>query len=214
MSRVTATPFHDLPVAGRHLCGLAWMDGLLWYSDADTEDIVAVDPESGRATAHIPCRGVATGLTDVDGGPELIQIVGPDKRLRRIHSGSGAARAEIPNPRPGRALCGIAQRGSEIWLGYRAPGILERRSYPDLELLGSMDLDHDVADVTFVGELVAFADHTAATISVVDPASLRIDVEIDVEGGPTGLTWDGSRLWYCDYTNFLLRGVDVPVGAL
>jgi hypothetical protein len=44
---------------------------------------------------------------------------------------------------------------------------------------------------------------------LVDREKRRVAKTIKVQGNPTGLTWDGRRLWYCDHTNLVLRAVDI-----
>jgi hypothetical protein len=57
--------------------------------------------------------------------------------------------------------------------------------------------------------LVAFADYAQARVTLLDPARRRVVTVIPVDGNPTGLTWDGHRLWYCDYATAHLRAVEV-----
>lgn len=211
------TTLHEtasIPVEGAHLCGLAWLDGLLWYSDAGLEEIVAVDPAGGDVAARLRCPGVRTGLTAAAGGAQLVQVVGHDKRLRFVDRHSGTVVAERSNPRPGGELCGLHDTPDGLWTGYKRPPVLELRRHADHEPLVSVSVDEDVADVTGVGELVAFANHPDRRINVVDPRAGRIVRTIAVAGQPTGLAWDGARLWYCDYGAGRLGAVEVDAEEL
>jgi hypothetical protein len=46
-----------LAVEGEQLCGLAWLDGLLWYSDAGLEAIMAVDPVTAAVVTRLAHPG-------------------------------------------------------------------------------------------------------------------------------------------------------------
>jgi hypothetical protein len=54
-----------------------------------------------------------------------------------------------------------------------------------------------------------FANHRDGRLNVVHPGLARIVTVVPVAGHPTGLTWDGARLWYCDYGAGRLRAVEV-----
>jgi hypothetical protein len=203
-------------VEGAHLCGLTWLEDLLWYSDAGLEQIIAVDPASGAVAARVACPGVRTGLTAAGGGggAQLVQVVGADKRLRVIDPHSGDILQERPNPRPGGELCGLHDTAIGIWTAYQRPAVLDLRRHDDHESIVSISVDEDVADVTSVGHFVVFANHPDARLNVVDPGAGRIVQVIPVTGSPTGLTWDGKRFWYCDYGAGRLRAVEVDIEEL
>jgi len=203
-----------LRVEGAHLCGLAWLGGLLWYSDAGLEQIIAVDPTTGVVASRLPCPGVRTGLTAADGRTRLVQVVGDDKRLRAIEPHTGEVLEEYPNPRPGGELCGLHDTADGLWTGYQRPPVLDLRRHVDHEPIVSIPVGEDVADITVVGEFVVFANHPDARLNVVDPGTGRIVKVIPVAGHPTGLTWDGGRFWYCDYGAGHLRAVEVDVEEL
>ncbi len=198
-----------IPVEGRHLCGLAWLDGLLWYSDGTLDQIIAVDPENGEIAERLTCRGVRTGLTAADEGRRLLQVVGGDKRLRALEPHTGEVLEEYPNPRPGCELCGLHDTADGLWMGYQRPPVIDLRRHADREALVSLPVRDDVADLTVMRGLVVFASHRGRRLNVVDPRAERIVEVIPVAGCPTGLTWDGTRLWYCDYPTSHLRAIEV-----
>ena len=201
----------SLRVEGSHLCGLAWLDGLLWYSDAGLEEIVAVDPATGAVASRLPCPGVRTGLTSAGAGTRLVQVVGPDKRLRSIDPRTGDMLGELPNPRPGGELCGLHDTPGGLWTGYQRPPVLDLRRHEGLDAIVSIPVDQDVADLTVAGDYVVFANHPEARLNVVDPEARWIVETIPVEGNPTGLTWDGERFWYCDYSAGRVRSVEAEL---
>jgi sugar lactone lactonase YvrE len=204
----------ELRVEGDHLCGLTWLDGRLWYSDAGLEEILAVAPETGAVEARLPCPQVQTGLTATADGARLVQVVAHDKRLRTLDPATGDVLDETPNPRPGGELCGLHDTAAGLWTGYQRPPVLDLRRHGDLAAIGSIPVSEDVADLTVAGPFVVFANHRDARLNVVDPAAGRIVATVPVPGGPTGLAWDGERFWYCDYGARLLRAVEIELGAL
>jgi glutamine cyclotransferase len=199
----------EIPVPGGQLCGLTWRDRLLWFSDAELDQIVGMDPKTGRVVRHIECPEVRTGLTAVDGN--LLQVAGLKRVLRLIDFKSGETIREFPNPRDGIELCDIEATASGIWLGYEDPPMLDFRSPQTFELIDSIPVAEPVAGVTVVGECVAYSSYTTAHLHLIDPRKKRVLATIDVSGNPTGLTWDGRLLWYCDYTNVTLRAIKSPM---
>jgi hypothetical protein len=198
----------DIPVEGERLCGLTFVDGLLWFSDASLEQILAVRIDNGQIERRIVCPGVRTGLSHF--GRHLIQVVTAARVLREIDIDSGAILRELPNPRPDRELCGIETCRKGIWLGYRDVQRLDLRRYHDLKLVDTIAVDDDVAGVTVVDRFIAFASYPKALIHLVDPQAKLVVASIGVPGNPTGLTFDGRRIWYCDYNTSQIRAIELP----
>jgi hypothetical protein len=196
----------DIAVAGQRLCGLTWVDGVLWFSDAGLEQILAVDPESGRIVRTIACPEVRTDLTHVDN--RLVQIAGPAKDLRVIDVRSARVEAVRRNPRPGAELCGLEVEGDLVWMGFRDPALIDCRRWSDLSLIASVPVEQPVAGLTVAGGRIAFACYPLGTINVCEIGTGNVVSQFRVAGNPTGLTWDGERFWYCDYTNVRLRAVE------
>jgi glutamine cyclotransferase len=184
------------------------MDNLLWYSDSVLEQIIAVEPATGKVVHKLECPEVRTDLTAL--GPYLVQVVGETRKLRIIDPDSGKVVEEWANPRPENKLCGLEASDAGIWLGYRDPPVLDLRSPYNLELLDTIPVNREVAGLTVIGRFVLFASHAGSQLSVLDPATKTISSTIAVAGHPTGLTWDGSRVWYCDYSSVQLRAIEVP----
>jgi hypothetical protein len=67
-----------------------------------------------------------------------------------------------------------------------------------------------VAGVTVSDNYIAYADHRAGVINLVDSALRHEVAKISVNGNPTGLTWDGNWIWYCDCKTLQLRAIEVP----
>lgn len=205
--QVDAGSVCDIPVRAQRLCGLTWLNSALWFSDAGLEQIFAVNPESGAVVKAIDCPGVRTGLTRL--GQNLLQVVGLERSLRVIDPETGQGLKEFPNPRPGLELCGIEMTSAGLWLGYQHPPQLDLRAAPDFKLKDHMRVDRPPAGVTATERFVAFADF-AGSIQLLDLDRGKQALSVGVNGNPTGLTWDGRRFWYCDYTTLQLRAIEVP----
>jgi len=157
---------------------------------------------------------VRTGLTASAAGIRLVQVVGDDKRLRVLAPDGGDVLEEPPNPRRAGEPCGLQDTSAGLWTGYKRPAVLDLRRHDDLEPLVSIPVREDVADMTVVGDAVVFANHPDARLNVVDVTARRVVRTIAVAANPTGLTWDGERLWYCDYGASRLLAVEVDADEL
>jgi len=202
----------EIPVPGKQLCGLTWKNELLWFSDGELDEIMGVNPQTGEIVRHIECPEVRTGLTTVDGN--LLQVVGANRTLRQIDIATGQITREFPNPRAGLELCGIETTAAGIWFGYQDPPMLDLRDPHRFELIDSIPVAEQVAGVTVTDKYVAFSCYATAHVHLIDSRMRKEAVAtLEVSGNPTGLTWDGRLLWYCDYTNLLLRAVEVPIDS-
>ncbi|GAB3974154.1 hypothetical protein GCM10029978_055060 [Actinoallomurus acanthiterrae] len=198
----------DIPVHAMKLCGLTWTGQYLWFSDAVRNRIAALDPATGQVIRSHPCPGVRTDLTTIGG--HLVQVAGADRVLRFIDPESGEILRELPNPRPGNTLCGLEATRHGLWLGYEDLRTIDLRDLDDLRLVTSVPVRHRIAGVTVSDVYLAYADYRGATINILELASGREVASISVNGNPTGIAWDGSFIWYCDYTTFQLRAIEVP----
>lgn len=198
----------DIPVRALKLCGLTWSGEFLWFSESVLNQIMALDPVTGEVVHRISCPEVRTDLTTMAGN--LIQVVGEHRALRVIDPGTGEAVMELPNPRPGSVLCGLEATRHGVWFGYEDPRMIELRSTDGWRLIDTIRVGHGVAGVTVSDNYLVYADYRGGTINLVDINRKREAASYDVAGNPTGVTWDGSRIWYCDYTTLQLRAIEVP----
>lgn len=198
----------DIPVRALKLCGLTWSGEFLWFSEAVSNQIMALDPVTGSVERRIPCPGVRTDLTTLAGN--LVQVVGDARDLRVIDPASGDTVLEMRNPRPGHVLCGLEATKDGIWFGYEDLRVLDLRSAQNGELLDTIPIPRAVSGLTVSDRFLVYAEHQAGTINLIDVALRRQVASYDVAGNPTGITWDGRRIWYCDYTTLQLRAIEVP----
>lgn len=198
----------DIPVRALKPCGLTWSGEYLWYSDAVLNQIIAVDPATGIVDMRLSCPEVRTDLTTI--GANLVQVVGDRRALRVIDPNSGDTVTEVSNPRPDNVLSGLEATRHGVWFGYEDRPFVDLRSSDDWRLIDVVPVRRSVAGLTMSDRYLAYADFRAGTINLVDIDAGREVACYDVAGNPTGLTWDGSRIWYCDYTTLQLRAIDIP----
>jgi hypothetical protein len=198
----------DIPVRALKLCGLTWSGNCLWFSEGVLNQIIAVDPVTGEVEHRIACPGVCTDLTTMGG--HLVQVTGRERALRVIDPGTGCTVTELPNPRQDAVLCGLEATRHGVWFGYEDRRIVDLRDVNGLALIDTISVAHPPAGITVTDDYLVYADYKNGTINLVDLASKREVACYDVAGNPTGLTWDGSRIWYCDHTTLQLRAVAVP----
>ncbi|WP_433872558.1 hypothetical protein [Saccharopolyspora sp. CA-218241] len=198
----------DIPVRALKLCGLTWSGEFLWFSESVLKQIMAVDPHTGAIEHRLDCADVRTDLTTLGGN--LVQVAGERRDLRVIHPQTGAVLGEHPNPRPGNTLCGLEATRDGLWLGYEDLRVIDLRSPVDFTLIDTFRVERGVAGVTVSDGYLVYADYRSGLINLVDIDSGREVAAYWVHGNPTGLTWDGRRIWYCDYATFQLRAIEVP----
>ncbi|MDL4776683.1 MULTISPECIES: YncE family protein [Thermomonosporaceae] len=198
----------DIPVRALKLCGLTWTGQCLWFSEAVSNQIMELDPATGEVARRIPCPEVRTDLTTLDG--DLVQVAGERRALRVIDTESGGTVEEKPNPRPGNVLCGMEATRHGLWLGYEDLRVIDLRDPDDLRLIGHYPVRHAVAGVTVSDGFVAYSDYKGGTINLIDLERGTEVASISVAGNPTGIAWDGTRIWYCDYTTLQLRAIEIP----
>lgn len=198
----------DIPVRALKLCGLTWTGQHLWFSEAVSNQIMELDPGTGEVTRRVPCPGVRTDLTTIDG--RLVQVAGDHRDLRVLHPETGDVLAERPNPRPQNVLCGMEATHHGLWLGYEDLRTIDLRDPEDLRLIASYRVSRPVAGITVSDGFVAYADYRGASINLLDLQRGAEVASVSVHGNPTGIAWDGSLIWYCDYTTLQLRAIEIP----
>jgi len=196
----------DVSVDAEDLCGLTWLGQFLWFADALREQVVAVDPYSAATVQTLACPGLRVGLATYGG--HLVYVAGPDLRLHVVDPGTGAQVDRFDNPRPGQVCTGLEGGRSGLWLGY--PGRLELRSPADLALVTTVELPGVPTGVAVTDRYLICSNRWDESITIVDPVLEQAVLPINVHGAPTGLAWDGTRIWYCDSAHSRLRAIDVP----
>lgn len=204
---ISAGSGRDIPVRAIDPCGLTWSGELLWFSESVSDQILAIDPGTGAVVHRVPCPEVRGDLTTIAG--KLVQVVGDRLALRFLDPSTGELVQELPNPRPGNRLCGLEATSVGIWFGYADLRTAELRSPIDLELIDTVHLRRQVAGLTASDRYVAYSHRQTGTINLVDIERGREVASYDVAGNPTGVTWDGTRIWYCDWGTLQIRAIEV-----
>ncbi|MBM7774168.1 hypothetical protein JOD54_004372 [Actinokineospora baliensis] len=198
----------DLPLQALELCGVTWSGEYLWYSESFTGRITAIDSVTGEPSGQIDCTDIRADLTTLDGC--LLQVVGDRRDLRMLDPETGAVLGELANPRPGHALTGLEACRDGLWLGYQDLKVLDLRDPTDLHLIDCVPVRRPPSGVAVSDGYVVYSDHKGSMITLVDTSARREQVSVRVWGNPTGLTWDGSLIWYCDHATLQLRAVELP----
>lgn len=193
-----------LPAPGEYMCGLTWAEGLLWHSDQGALQIYAIDPADGRVVTRFRCAWVRADLAF--DGAVLCQIGGRPKRLVLVDRETGAVTGKLPVlPSNGRVTG--AELGPEgMWMCLRNPMVVQLRDYPGLRVLR----EHPVpgaspSGLTYARGMVVYGEFEPGALHAIDAATGEHAGSVSLPGRPTGITWDGERLWYCDFPHRVLR---------
>jgi len=63
--------------------------------------------------------------------------------------------------------------------------------------------------LTYADGTIVYGEFEPGLLHAVDAATGEHLGSAPVAGRPTGLTWDGERVWYCDFPNRSLRTFDL-----
>jgi hypothetical protein len=206
MTAAPAAPPHVVAAPGTYLCGLTWDGRLLWHSDQVAARVYAIDPGDGVVVRSFPSGWVRADLAY--DGRLLAQVGGRPKRLALIDPADGAPAGTLPILPANDRTTGIEIAPDGLWALLRGPNVVQLRTYPELEVVREHRVPGDApSGLTVVGPYVVFGDFAAATLHVVDRATGEHVRSAAVQGKPTGMTWDGERLWYCDFPARALRAL-------
>jgi outer membrane protein assembly factor BamB len=204
----SAATVASLPAPGEYLCGLTWDGVHLWHSDQGARKIFALDRATGSVVREFRCGYVRADLAY--DGSVLCQVGGRPKRLVLVDRRTGAiiGRREVL-PASGR-LTGIELGTEGLWLCLRAPTVVQLRDYPAM----TVRVEYPVrgggpAGLTYANGVVVYGEYEAGRLHAIDAATGAHLASARVVGRPTGLTWDGERLWYSDFPNRRLRAINL-----
>lgn len=207
----TGPVVRSLPAPTSYMCGLTWDGELLWHSDQDAGLIVAVDPADGRVVRSLSCEQVRADLTW--DGARLLQIGGRPKRLVVVDPDSGnvVGQRELL-PANGRTT-GAEMTSDGLWTCLRTPTTVQLREPEHLGVVREHLVDGaSPSGLTVANGVVVHGDFDEGVLRATDATTGAALGRLAVPGRPTGVTWDGSLLWYCDFPGRAFRAV--PLDAL
>jgi hypothetical protein len=197
-----------LPTPGDYLCGLTWDGKYLWHSDQDALAIYALDRADGSVVRQFACPFVRADLAF--DGVRLCQVGGRPKRLVVVDRDTG----EITGTRPIAPASGRvtgAEFGPEgLWLVLRSPTVIQLRDYPEMSVRRELSVPgSSPSGLTYADGVVVYGDFESQMLHAVDAITERYLAATRVDGRPTGLTWDGEHVWYCDFLGRAARAIEL-----
>ncbi|ATY12038.1 hypothetical protein CU254_17380 [Amycolatopsis sp. AA4] len=197
-----------LPAPGSYLCGLTWDGTLLWHSDQEAGTVFAIDPADGSVRRELACPRARADLAC--DGVSLLQVGGRPKRILQLDPGTGQLRGEKEVlPASGR-LTGIEFGTDGLWMCLRGPTVVQLRNYETMLVEREFPVDGDSpSGLTCLPGMVCYGDFDDALVRAIDPESGKPLGALRAPGRPTGMTWDGEHLWYCDFPARALAALDV-----
>lgn len=187
----------SLPAPGNYLCGLTWDGRHLWHSDQDAGTIVAVDPAGGSVVRTLGCSRVRADLTYHDG--RLCQVGGRPKRILLIDPETGDIVDQKQVHPPSGRLCGIEMGPEGMWMCLRNPAVVQLRDFDTMSVQRELPVEGAPSGLTYVDGVVLYSEFEGGVVRAVDTVTGALLAAVTVAGHPTGMTWDGKRLWYCDF---------------
>lgn len=200
-----AEVLRSLPAPGAYLCGLTW-DGLrLWHSDQRAGRVYALDPDDGTVLHTIPCPGARADVTWQDG--RLWQIGERPKRFLVLDPQTGeVVERRAIRPSSGR-VCGAEARPDGVWVCLRRPAVVQLRSTETVAVLREFPVAGNPSGLTEVDGVVYYTDFEDVVVRGYDVTTGEQVFAQAATGSPTGLTYDGRHLWYCDFPGAALRAI-------
>lgn len=202
-----------LPAPTAYLCGLTWDGALLWHSDQDARTIFAIDPADGTVARSLACARVRADL-GYDGA-RLVQVGGRPKRLLLIDPATGESAGEKQVLPPSGRLTGIEFGPEGLWMCLRGPTVVQLRNYATMAIEREYRVGGESpSGLTYVDGMVLHGDFGDSTVRACDARTGAQIGAFRVPGRPTGMTWDGRHLWYCDFPARALRAIELDTALL
>jgi glutamine cyclotransferase len=201
---------HSIPSPTNHLCGLAWVDGFLWYSDGEESTLYRLDPVNGETLTVYEIPRVNASLS-YDGGylwqvTGVGRLAGP-KTVTKIDPESGKVLDVVGLGVDSMCVAGVEVRGEEVWLGLEQRGRLQQRRLHTGEIIRDYRVEPRIAGVAAAGSVLFYCEYDQRLLVEVDPGTGAEMARYRLEGNPTGVTWDGRHVWYNDYSGKKIRKV-------
>ena len=204
VAEVTAT----IPGPAAYMCGLTWDGTWLWQSDQDAARIYAVDSADGTVRREFACPSVRADLAF--DGEHLVQVGDRPKQLVLVDRDGGEIVGRKPVPPASGRLTGVELGPEGVWMVLRGPTVVQLRDYESMAVVHEFAaLGESPSGLTYAGGTVVYGDFDDGALRAMDARTGRHLGTIAVPGRPTGLTWDGRRLWYCDVPGRSFRALEL-----
>ncbi len=188
-----------LATPGRAPTGLAHDGRLLWLADRLSDELYAVDPESGEVVRSLPSPGfIPRGLAW--DGHYLWVVDGEENRIVQLDPDSGLTLKSLESP--ARVPQGLAWDGTGLWLADDGDDVVMRISTADGTTIERFAAPmRSTTGLTWWNGYLWAADRREDRIYLIDP---RHDGEVVLSiaaPGPyaRGLAAVGDALWVADY---------------
>jgi outer membrane protein assembly factor BamB len=196
-----------IPGPAAYMCGLTWDGSWLWHSDQDAARIYAVDSADGTVRREFGCSAVRADLAF--DGVHLVQVGGRPKQLVLVDRDSGEIVGHKPVPPASGRLTGVEFGPEGVWMVLRGPTVVQLRDYESMAVVREFTArGESPSGLTYADGTVVYGDFDDGVLRALDPGTGRHLGTIAVPGRPTGLTWDGQRLWYCDFPGRSFRAIE------
>ena len=106
-------------------------------------------------------------------------------------------------------MTGVEIGPEGLWVCLRAPTVVQLRDYPTMQVMREFAvLGAGPSGLTYADGIVVYGEYEAGMLHAIDPTTGSYIGSTRVGGRPTGIAWDGVRLWYCDFPSRVIRAID------
>jgi len=187
-----------IPAPGPTGTGLTRAGGLLWVADHGLDELLAVEPGSGKVVRRLKSPGYRPGGLAFD-GRQLWNVDVLQARLYRIRPGDGLVTRTVPSPvAVPRAL---AWDGRALWVSDDASKAIHRVDPLDGTTISEIPFPgRSVDGLTWDGRYLWVADRLADRLYAVDTRHGEVVVIFNAPGPhASGLAFADGRLQVLDY---------------
>jgi YVTN family beta-propeller protein len=185
--------------AGTTPCGIAFAGGSVWVARLGTNDLVRVDPASGRITKRIPVGGQ---IWDMEADGDVVWISDQSQgQVVRLDARSGRITARQP---AGAMPSGMAVANGQVWIANTAEHTVSRLDPVTAKVVERVPVGH-AGPTWFAADgsdlwVTSAGDNTAQRI---DAATGKVAASIPVAAVPRDPGLAGGRLWMPSSTGLL-----------
>jgi YVTN family beta-propeller protein len=212
---LSGPPVHTYPV-GDSPRAILPLDGEVWVTNGLDSTLVELQAQGcqdsndpcGKALGTYPVDDLPVGLADLDGSVWVAAAL--HQTLTPFDPASHQSGAAIQLPDVPSAV--LAADGS-LWILSDIAGTLTRVD-PQSGVIGDYKVGVGAQALVHVGDALWVANSKANSVMRVDPSTGAISSTVAMEGGPTGLAFDGALLWVALADANSVVAMDVGNGAV